>query len=81
MAAMIQAEMNRADVEADGKPIDLSDKFLSGLDLCQLNLKGVNLRTTCLSRDSIRQKITSIFMSMRSVARLESANMRISSLQ
>ena len=34
MAAMIQAEMNRADVEADGKPIDLSDKFLSGLDLC-----------------------------------------------
>lgn len=52
MPAMTQAEMNRADVEADGKPIYLSDKFLSCLDLCQLNLKGVNLRTVCLSRDT-----------------------------
>lgn len=57
--AMTQAEMSRADVEAmiaaaDGKPIDLHDKALSGLDLSGLNLHGANLRTARLNKTNLR---------------------------
>ncbi|ACS40351.1 MULTISPECIES: pentapeptide repeat-containing protein [Methylobacteriaceae] len=57
--AMTQAEMSRADIEAmiaraDGKPLDLSDKALSGLDLSGLNLRGVNLRTARLNKANLR---------------------------
>ncbi|MCJ2087733.1 pentapeptide repeat-containing protein [Methylobacterium sp. E-005] len=57
--AMTKAEMSRADVEAmikaaDGKPIDLHDKALSGLDLSGLNLRGVNLRTARLNKANLR---------------------------
>ena len=57
--AMTQAEMSRADVEAmikaaDGKPIDLHDKALSGLDLSGLNLRGANLRTARLNKANLR---------------------------
>ena len=42
--SMTKAEMSRADIEAmikaaDGKPVDLHDKALSGLDLSGLNLQ------------------------------------------
>ena len=57
--AMTQAEMTRADIEAliahaNGTPIDLSDKALSGLDLSGLNLEGVNLRTARLNNTNLR---------------------------
>ncbi len=57
--AMTQAEMSRADVEAmikaaDGRPIDLHDKALSGLDLSGLNLRGANLRTARLNKTNLR---------------------------
>ncbi|WP_375276067.1 pentapeptide repeat-containing protein [Methylorubrum thiocyanatum] len=57
--AMTKAEMSRADVEAmiqdaNGKPIDLHDKALSGLDLSGLNLRGVNLRTARLNKANLR---------------------------
>ena len=57
--AMTQAEMSRADVEAmiakaDGKPLDLADRALSGLDLSGLNLSGVNLRTARLNKANLR---------------------------
>ncbi|MGH1574996.1 pentapeptide repeat-containing protein [Methylobacterium sp. P31] len=57
--AMTRAEMSRADVEAlitkaDGKPIDLHDKALSGLDLSGLNLRGANLRTARLNNANLR---------------------------
>lgn len=57
--AMTQAEMSRVDIEAmiakaDGKPIDLTDKALSGLDLSGLNLKGANLRTARLNKTNLR---------------------------
>ncbi len=52
---MTKAEMSRADVEAmiqavDGKPIDLHDKALSGLDLSALNLRGATMRTARLNK-------------------------------
>ncbi|BCM85695.1 pentapeptide repeat-containing protein [Methylobacterium indicum] len=57
--AMTRAEMTRADVEAliaraAGRPIDLSDKALSGLDLSGLDLRGANLRTARLNRVNLR---------------------------
>ena len=57
--AMTQAEMTRADIEAliaksAGKPIDLSDMALAGLDLSGLNLKGANLRTARLNKANLR---------------------------
>jgi uncharacterized protein YjbI with pentapeptide repeats len=57
--AMTQAELSRADIEAliakaDGKPIDLSDKALAGLNLSGLNLKGANLRTARLNKANLR---------------------------
>lgn len=57
--AMTQAEMSRADIEAmitaaHGKPIDLHDKALSGLDLSGLNLRGANLRTARLNKANLR---------------------------
>ncbi|MGH1570898.1 pentapeptide repeat-containing protein [Methylobacterium sp. P31] len=56
--AMTRAEMSRADVEAliakaGGKPIDLHDKALSGLDLSGLNLRGANLRTARLNKANL----------------------------
>ncbi|MDO9426827.1 MAG: pentapeptide repeat-containing protein [Methylobacterium sp.] len=58
-AAMTTAEMTRGDVEAliagaDGKPIDLSDRALAGLDLSGLNLRGANLRTARLNKANLR---------------------------
>jgi uncharacterized protein YjbI with pentapeptide repeats len=58
-AAMTKAEMNRADIEAliagaVGKPVDLSDKALAGLDLSGLNLRGANLRTARLNKANLR---------------------------
>lgn len=55
---MTQAEMTRGDVEAmiakaGGKPLDLTDKSLSGLDLSGLDLKGVNLRTARLNKANL----------------------------
>lgn len=57
--AMTKAEMGRADIEAmirasDGKPLDLHDKALSGLDLSGLNLRGANLRTARLNGTNLR---------------------------
>ncbi|GJD37323.1 pentapeptide repeat-containing protein [Methylobacterium aerolatum] len=57
--AMTQAEMSRADIEAmiaaaHGKPIDLHDKSLSGLDLSGLDLRGANLRTARLNTANLR---------------------------
>ncbi|PIK68725.1 hypothetical protein CS379_33600, partial [Methylobacterium frigidaeris] len=53
--AMTRAEVSRADIEAmiagaAGRPIDLSNKALSGLDLSGLDLRGANLRTARLNR-------------------------------
>ncbi|MCJ2073530.1 pentapeptide repeat-containing protein [Methylobacterium sp. J-030] len=57
--AMTKAEMSRADVEAmiaaaNGRPIDLHDEALSGLDLSGLNLRGANLRTARLNTANLR---------------------------
>ncbi|GJE38681.1 pentapeptide repeat-containing protein [Methylobacterium persicinum] len=57
--AMTKAEMSRADVEAlietaGGRPIDLQDKALSGLNLSGLNLRGANLRTARLNKTNLR---------------------------
>lgn len=57
--AMTKAEMSRADVEAmiaaaGGRPLDLADKALSGLDLSGLNLRGANLRTARLNKANLR---------------------------
>lgn len=53
--AMTQAELSRADIEAmikaaDGKPIDLHDKSLSGLDLSGVDLRAAKLRTARLGK-------------------------------
>ena len=58
-AGMTEAEMSRADIEAiisktDGKPLDLSDKRLSGLDLSGINLNGANLRLSRLNQTNLR---------------------------
>lgn len=57
--AMTQAEMSRADIQgmiakANGQPLDLHDKALSGLDLSGLNLRGANLRTARLNKTNLR---------------------------
>ena len=51
--AYSQAEMTRADIEAElnkGGPLDLSGKSLNGLDLSGLDLTSVNLRAARLVR-------------------------------
>src|SRR5687767_1842967 len=58
-ADMTQAEMTRADIEvmiskAGGKPLDLSEKRLSGLDLSRIDLNGANLRLARLNKTNLR---------------------------
>lgn len=52
---MTEAELTRADIEAmidaaSGKPLDLADKGLNGLDLSGLDLSGADLRRSRLNR-------------------------------
>ncbi|MFZ1429212.1 MAG: pentapeptide repeat-containing protein [Geminicoccaceae bacterium] len=52
---MTTAELTRADIEAmlgaaSGKPLDLADKGLNGLDLSGLDLTGADLRRSRLNR-------------------------------
>ncbi|WP_444543542.1 pentapeptide repeat-containing protein [Methylobacterium haplocladii] len=61
---MTKAEMTRADVEgliakAGGRPVDLPDKSLSGLDLSGLDLKGANMRTARLNGTNLKGTVLS----------------------
>ena len=40
--------------KADGRPVDLTDKSLSGLDLSGIDLKGANLRSARMNRTNLR---------------------------